>query len=87
MYCNECVEILGLDRSKIDLYQYYSDEQSFTTEPTSIDNYPSVRTLHSINCPRCNRKNLRTRKQSLLMKIFSVKKSFTCNTCSFHFDL
>jgi len=84
-FFNECVEVLGLDRSKIDLYQYYNGDN--TSDITVIEPFSAAQTLHSLACPRCSRKNLRTRKQSLVMKIFSVKKAYTCNSCAFHFDL
>ena len=84
-FFNECVDILGLDRSKVDLYQYYNEEDAKDT--AMIEPFNAAQTLHSLACPRCSRKNLRTRKQSLVMKIFSVKKAYTCNSCAFHFDL
>jgi hypothetical protein len=84
-FFNECVEILGLDRSKIDLYQYYNEDNA--SDITVIEPFPASQTLHALACPRCSRKNLRTRKLSLVMKIFSVKKAYTCNSCAFHFDL
>ena len=84
-FFNECVEVLGLDRSKIDLYQYYNEEN--TKEISLLESFSTTKNLHSLACPRCSRKNLRTRKQSLVMKIFSVKKAYTCNSCAFHFEL
>jgi predicted RNA-binding Zn-ribbon protein involved in translation (DUF1610 family) len=84
-FFNECVEVLGLDRSKIDLYPYYNEDSD--TDKMLIATFPASQALHSLACPRCSRKNLRRRKQSLVLKIFSTKKAYTCNSCAFHFDL
>jgi len=79
-FLNECVEILGLDRSKVNLYEYY--------DPDSSTEYsPPTTALHSLACPRCGRKNLHVRDRSLITKIFSKKKSYTCNVCTLHFAL
>jgi hypothetical protein len=79
-FFSECVEVLGLDRSKINLYEYYGHNSS-----TEYSSSPCA--LHSIACPRCGRKNLHIRKQSLMTKIFSKKSSYTCNVCTLHFSL
>jgi hypothetical protein len=79
-FLSECVEILGLDRSKINLYEYYEDDS-----PTDYSSPTDA--LHSLACPRCGRKNLHIRERSLITKIFSKKKSYTCNVCTLHFAL
>ncbi len=79
-FLSECVEILGVDRSKINLYEYYENEPS-------AQNFSSSCSLYSLACPRCGRKNLHTRKQSLIAKIISKKKAYTCNICTLHFAL
>ncbi len=79
-FLSECVEILGLDRSKINLYEYYENEPS-------PQNFSSSSSLYSLACPRCGRKNLHIRKQSLIAKIISNKKAYTCNICTLHFAL
>ncbi len=79
-FLNECVEVLGIDRSKINLYEYYDHNSSpkYASPPSA---------LHSLACPRCGRKNLHIRAQSLITKIFSKKSSYTCNVCTLHFAL
>ncbi|MCK5896922.1 MAG: hypothetical protein KAG20_08955 [Cocleimonas sp.] len=79
-FLSECVETLGLDRSKINLYEYYGHETSAEYSSTSC-------ALHSLACPRCGRKNLHIRTQSLITKIFSRRKAYTCNVCTLHFAL
>ena len=78
-FLSECVEVLGLDRSKINLYEYYDHDSS--------PEYSSPCTLHSLACPRCGRKNLHIRTQSLIARIFSKKSSYACNVCTLHFAL
>jgi hypothetical protein len=80
-FLSECVETLGLDRSKVNLYEYYDSEA-----PAEYSSSKSC-ALHSLACPRCGRKNLHIRTQSLITKIFSKKKSYTCNICTLHFVL
>jgi hypothetical protein len=79
-FLSECVEVLGIDRSKINLYEYYDHNSSpkYSSSPCA---------LHSLACPRCGRKNLHIRAQSLITKIFSKKSSYTCNVCTLHFAL
>ena len=79
-FLSECVEILGIDRSKINLYKYYNDKPF-------PENFSSSCSLHSLACPRCGRKNLHLRKQSLIAKIIGKRKAYTCNICTFHFAL
>ncbi len=79
-FLSECVEILGIDRSKINLYEYYNNKPS-------PENFSSSCSLHSLACPRCGRKNLHLRKQSLIAKILSKRKAYTCNICTLHFAL
>jgi hypothetical protein len=79
-FLSECVEILGVDRSKINLYEYYENE-------ASSQSFSSSCSLHSLACPRCGRKNLHIRKQSLIAKLIHKKKAYTCNICTLHFAL
>jgi hypothetical protein len=78
-FLSECVEVLGLDRSKINLYDYYGHK--------SPKEYSPPCDLHSLACPRCGRKNLHMREQSFVTKIFSKRSSYTCNVCTLHFVL
>lgn len=79
-FLSECVDVLGLDRSKINLYAYYGHNPS-----EQYSSCPSA--LHALACPRCGRKNLQMRAQSLITKIFSKKSSYACNICTLHFAL
>lgn len=86
-FLSECVDVIGLDRSKIDFYMYcYDDEKSHNNLSIS-QQFQATRFLSTLACPRCNRRRVREGEQTLIKKVFTTRKAYICNSCTLHFDL
>lgn len=87
-FLSECVDVIGLDRSKTDFYVYYYDEEKNPHRAISVSQqFKATGFLPSIACPRCGRRKVREGEQTLIKKIFTNKKAYICNSCTLHFDL
>lgn len=87
-FLSECVDTIGLDRSKIDYYIYYYNEDETPRNTLSVSQqFKATGFLPTLACPRCNRRKVREGEQTLLKKIFTVQKAYICNSCTLHFDL
>jgi hypothetical protein len=86
-FLSECVDVIGLDRSKIDFYVYYYDDENPRNALSVSQKFKATGFLPTLACPRCSRRKVREGEQTLLKKIFTTRKAYICNSCTLHFDL
>ncbi len=86
-FLSECVDVIGLDRSKVDFYVYHYNDENPKNALSISQKFKATGFLPTLACPRCNRRKVREGEQTLLKKIFTTQKAYICNSCTLHFDL
>jgi hypothetical protein len=86
-FLSECVDVIGLDRSKTPFYLHYYDNNPPQYAISVSQQFKATGFASTLACPRCSRRRVREGEQTLIKKIFTARKSYICNSCTFHFDL
>lgn len=84
-FLNECADILGLNRARLDLSAYCQTDNPHSIRASSL--FAASQELASLACPRCGRKHTRIRKQNLMERWLNRKRAYICNACAYHFEL